>query len=94
MDGQDMWNLVTAQAPSLHDNVFTVFHRFGAIHNLDWHYFQNIRGENPGKGPCLYSLRNDPQQAKNVIKQFPQVAKALRNKLQSHLRIQIPPLKL
>ena len=94
MDGQNMWNLATGRVPSLHDNVYTVFNTFGAIHNLDWHYFQNIRGKNPGKGPCLYNLRTDPRQTKNVIKQFPKVAKDLRSKLQNHLKIEIPPLKL
>jgi len=94
MDGQNMWKLVTGQAPSIHDNVYTVFHQFGAIHNLDWHYFQNIRDDYQGKGPCLYNLQNDPNQTKNVIKEFPQVARNLRSNLQKHLNIEIPPLKL
>ena len=94
MDGENMWNLVTEHVSSIHDDVYTVFGRFGAIHNPDWHYFQNIRGENPGHGPCLYNLKNDPRQTKNVIKNFPQVAKALRAKLQNHLKIKIPPLNL
>ncbi|MHC4659645.1 MAG: sulfatase [Planctomycetota bacterium] len=94
MDGRNMWNLVTGQLPSVHDNVYTVFHRFGAIHNLDWHYFQNIAGKGPGKGPCLYNLKKDPAQTTNVIGQFPQVAKDLRNKLQNYLGIEIPPLTL
>jgi arylsulfatase A-like enzyme len=94
MDGRNMWKLVTDQVPSLHDNVYTVFNTFGAIHNLDWHYFQNVRGKNAGKGPCLYNLKSDPNQARNVIKKFPKVARDLRNKLQNHLKIKIPPLKL
>lgn len=94
MDGQNMWALLTAEHPSIHDNVYTVFDDFGAIHNLDWHYFQHIRGDDPGKGPCLYARKNDPKQTKNVIKQFPQVAKAMRNKLQNHLNIEIPSLNL
>jgi len=94
MDGQNMWKLVTQEVPAIHDNVYTVFQRFGAIHNLDWHYFQNIRGNEPGKGPCLYDLKNDPKQSKNVIKEFPEVAKDLRGKLQNHLKIEIPPLKV
>ena len=94
VDGDNMWKLVTSDARSIHDDVYTVFQSFGAIHNLDWHYFQNIRGKNPGKGPCLYDLKNDPKQTKNVIKEFPEVAKALRDKLQNHLKIDIPPLKV
>ncbi|UCG59561.1 MAG: sulfatase [Phycisphaerales bacterium] len=94
MDGQNMWKLVTNQEPSIHDNVHTVFNRFGAIHNLDWHYFQHIRGNDRGKGPCLYDLKKDPEQTKNVIRQFPEVAKRMRGKLQNHLGIKIPPVKV
>jgi len=94
MDGRNMWQLVTQKVPALHDNVYTVFQRFGAIHNLNWHYFQNIRGKDPGKGPCLYDLKNDPKQTKNVIEELPEVAKDLRRKLQNHLKIEIPPLKV
>ena len=94
MDGRNMWRLVTGEIPSLHENVYTVFNKFGAIHNLNWHYFQNITGKNLGKGPCLYDLKTDPEQTKNVIDRFPKVAKDLRNKLQNQLKIKIPPLKL
>jgi arylsulfatase A-like enzyme len=93
MDGDNMWKLVTGQARSIHDDVFTVFSHFGAIHNLEWHYFQNIVGASRGKGPCLYDLKNDPQQSKNVLHEHPQVAKDLREKLQGHLGITIPPLE-
>lgn len=94
MDGQNMWKLVTGEVPSLHENVYTVFNKFGAIHNLSWHYFQNITGKNRGKGPCLYNLKIDPEQTKNVIRQFPRVAEELRKKLQNHLKKEIPPLEV
>ena len=86
--------LVAGQADSIHDNVYTVFGHFGAIHNLEWHYFQNIRGNNRGKGPCLYSLRNDATQTRNVIGEFPDMAQELRGRLQNHLGIEIPPLEV
>ena len=92
MDGENMWKLVTGEVPSIHDEVYTVFRNFGAVHNLDWHYFQNIRGDDPGKGPCLYDLKNDPGQTKNVIGEFRDAAANMRNKLQSHLKIEIPEL--
>lgn len=94
VDGQDMWRLATGEVPSIHADVYTVFGNFGAVHNLDWHYFQNVRGSNAGKGPCLYDLKSDPLQTKNVIGEFPEVARELRNKLQNHLKIEIPPLRL
>jgi len=94
VDGRNMWKLVTPGISSIHENVYTVFNTFGAVHNLDWHYFQNIRGKNPGKGPCLYDLKDDPEQTKNVIQQSPQVAKGLSSELQNHLKIAVPPLKV
>ncbi|MQY79557.1 MAG: sulfatase-like hydrolase/transferase [Bacteroidetes bacterium] len=94
MDGENMWKLVTGQVPAIHDNVYSVFDGFGAIHNLDWHYFQNINGGDNGEGPCLYDLKSDRNQTKNVIKEFPEVAKNLRNKLENHLKFEIPALKL
>jgi arylsulfatase A-like enzyme len=94
MDGRNAWDLVTGRAASLHENVYTVFNRFGAVHNLNWHYFQNIRGDDPGKGPCLYNLEADPGQTRNVIRRFPKIADDLRDKLRSHLKIEIPPLNL
>ena len=94
VDGKNIWDLAMGKVSSLHDDVYTVFNTFGAIHNLDWHYFQHIRGNNRGIGPCLYDLRNDPNQTKNVIKEFTEVAKDLRKKLQNRLKIEIPPLEL
>jgi len=94
MDGENMWKLVTGDVQAIHDNVYTVFQNFGAVHNLDWHYFQNIRGDNPGKGPCLYNLKNDPYQTKNVIKEFPDIAQEMKNRLQNHLKIELPPAKI
>jgi arylsulfatase A-like enzyme len=94
MDGENMWKLATGDVSSIHDDVYTVFDVFGSIHNLDWHYFQNIKGDDPGKGPCLYDLKNDRGQTRNVVREFPEAAKNLRNKLQNHLKIEIPPLRL
>jgi arylsulfatase A-like enzyme len=94
VDGQDIWRLAAGEVASLHEEVYSVFGNFGAVHTLDWHYFQNVRGKSPGKGPCLYDLKNDPLQAKNVLRDFPDAAKQLRAKLQSHLKIEIPPLKV
>ena len=94
VDGRDMWELATGKVQSIHEEVYTVFGNFGAIHTLDWHYFQNVRGNGVGKGPCLYNLKADPAQAKNVLYDFPDVAKQLRGKLKDHLKIDIPPLKV
>jgi len=94
MDGRNMWELVTGQSGSIHDDVYTVFGTFGAIHNLNWHYFQSIRGNDRGRGPCLYNLKTDPAQTRNVVREFPDEAKNLRGRLSNHLGIEIPPLVL
>ena len=94
MDGKDMWKLVTGEAESINDYVYTVFGRFGAVRSRDWYYFQNVRGTNKGKGPCLYSVKGDPGQTKNVIRDYPQAAEQMRAQLEKHLKIEIPPLKV
>jgi arylsulfatase A-like enzyme len=94
VDGQDAWKLATGEAASLHEEVYSVFENFGAIHTLEWHYFQNVRGKNAGKGPALYRLKGDPLQTKNVLRDFPDVAKQLRGKLEKHLKIEMPALPL
>jgi hypothetical protein len=71
-----------------------VFGNFGAVRNLDWYYFQNVRGNSRGKGPCLYNCKQDPLHAKNVLRDFPDVARQLRGNLEKHLRIEIPPLRV
>jgi arylsulfatase A-like enzyme len=90
VDGQNMWDLVTGRSSSIHDDVYTVFDNFGAVHNQDWHYFQNIRGNNTGKGPCLYNLKHDPRQTRNAIAEFPDVANDLRGRLAARLGIEVP----
>jgi arylsulfatase A-like enzyme len=94
LDGRDAWKLVTGEAESIHDEVYSVFLTFGAVHTLDWHYFQNVYGKDPGKGPALYDLKSDPLQTKNVLRDFPDQAGHLRGKLRNHLGIEIPPLRI
>ncbi len=94
LDGKNMWDLVTNKKEYINEHIYTVFGKFGAIRNRNWHYFQNIRGKNPGKGPCLYDLKNNPEETKNVIKQYPEVARKLRNKLQKRLGIKIPDITI
>jgi arylsulfatase A-like enzyme len=94
LDGQDVWKLATGEAAAVHKEVCSVFENFGAVHNLDWHYFQNVRGSNRGKGPGLYHCKDDPLHTKNVLRDFPEVAKQLRSQLENHLKIEIPPLRV
>jgi arylsulfatase A-like enzyme len=94
VDGHDAWKLVTGEAAAIRDESYSVFGNFGAVRTLDWQYFQNVRGENAGKGPGLYNFKTDPLHTKNVLKDFPEVASQLRGKLANHLKLEIAPLKV
>jgi arylsulfatase A-like enzyme len=107
MDGENMWQLVTGEKAALHDEVYTVFKDFGAIHNLEWHYFQRIKDQDSDQSIkqndkheqmmgsiYLYDLKKDPLQTKNVVTEYPTVAKQLREKMQNRLGLKIPELKI
>lgn len=81
MTGSNFWPLATGEVESIHDRVFTGYSNFGAVHDREWHYFQNIKGKNPGKGPALYELKSDPEMSRNVIKEHPDVAAEMRRHL-------------
>jgi arylsulfatase A-like enzyme len=90
MDGRNMWSLVTGEADKLHDRVFTQFSSFASVRDRKWHYFQHIRGNNRGAGPCLYDLEQDPKQTKNVLEAHPDLAADLRSILADRLQQQLP----
>lgn len=87
MTGSDFWRLATGEAESIHDCVFTGYGNFAAIHSSEWHYFQNIKGENLGKGPALYELKSDPGMTQNVIKEYPDVAAEMRRHLSERFEV-------
>lgn len=92
MDGTSLLGLMRGDEEPLHEGVFTEFGRFGSVHTLDWHYFQNVSGEERGKGPCLYDLRQDPQETRNVLAEHPEVAAGLRARLQERFGTELPPI--
>ena len=89
MTGSDLWQLVTRTKESLHDRVFTGYDGFASVHDHEWHYFQNIKGKNKGKGPALYELKTDPGMTKNVIGQYPDVAKEMRRHLAKRFEVDL-----
>jgi len=90
MDGQNMWSLVSGQSDKLHDRVFTQFSSFASVRDPKWHYFQHVRGNNRGAGPCLYDLSEDPGQTKNVLEAHSDVAADLRSLLADRLEQELP----
>jgi hypothetical protein len=87
MTGSNFWRLATGEAESIHDYVFTGYGNFAAIHSSEWHYFQSIKGKNPGKGPALYELKSDPDMTQNVIKEYPDVAAETRRHLSERFEV-------
>jgi len=94
MDGGDMWPMAAGQKQEIHDCVYSAFKDFGAVRQGEWYYFQNIRGDNPGKGPGLFNMKDTSTQDINAIKEHPEIARKLREKLQNHVEVAIPPLKI
>ena len=68
----------------------TQFGNFAAVRDLRWHYFQHTKGENRGKGPCLYDLREDPGEKVNVLDKHPDVVREMRAHLEKRLGISLP----
>jgi len=81
-DGKNFWDLVTGKKRRIHDRVFVGYGNFGAVRDLRWHYFQNIAGDNKGKGPALYDLKKDPGEKRNVAKKHPDVVEKMRRLLE------------
>ena len=83
MDGTNFWPLATGEADAIHKRIFTGFRWFGMVRDLEWHYFQQMQKDaDPGKGPCLYDLKNDPKETKNVVEEHPDVVAESRRLLE------------
>ena len=57
-----------------------------------WHYFQHTKGEDKGKGPCLYDLENDPEERVNVLERYPEVVEEMRKRLEERLGRPLPEI--
>jgi len=90
MDGRNAWDLVTGKVDRLHRRVFTQFGNFASVRDPKWHYFQHVRGSNRGAGPCLYDLKADPGETKNVAENHPDLAGTMRGQLADRLKQDLP----
>jgi len=90
MDGQNAWPLVTGRAGPLNDRVFTQFGSFASVRDAKYHYFQHVRGNYRGAGPCLYDLEKDPGQTENVLDVHADRAAAMRGQLAERLKQELP----
>jgi len=91
LDGTDFWRLVESEKNRNHERVFTGFDNFAAVRDKKWHYFQNFRGAQRGKGPALYDLESDPGETKNVVSLHPKVVEERRALLADRFQAELPP---
>lgn len=73
LEGKNFWTMAESGGAEINDRLFTGFGNFAAVHDKKWHYFQNFRGDSPGKGPALYDLEADPGEQNNVVDQHPEI---------------------
>jgi arylsulfatase A-like enzyme len=91
MDGKNFWSLAESPGAPNHQHLFTGMDGFCAVHDTRWHYFQQIRPGNRGKGPALYDLAADPGETANVFKSHPKVVAELRALLAERFQVKLPP---
>jgi arylsulfatase A-like enzyme len=89
MTGKNCWQLVTGEADAIYERIFTGFGPFAAVRELQWHYFQHIKGQNTGKGPCLYDLTNDPKEETNVAEENLNVVRQMRSYIEERFEVNL-----
>jgi len=89
MTGKNFWPVVTGEMESVHERVFPGYGNFAAVHDHEWHYFQNVKGKNKGKGPALYELKSDSKMTRNVINEYPDIAAQMRQHLGKRFEVDL-----
>ncbi len=90
MDGENFWRLAESEGAENSQRRFMGFGNFGAVRDGQWHYFQNYRGEESGKGPALYDIESDPREEKNVAAEHPGVVAEMRGLLADRFQVELP----
>jgi arylsulfatase A-like enzyme len=86
MEGRDFWPIVEGELEAIHEELFIGFMGYGAIRTKEWHYYTRVPQVwplAPGEqvNPCLFDLRRDPKETRNVAEQHPEVVKELQRKV-------------
>ncbi len=92
LEGKNFWTMADG-GPDIRERTFTGFGNFAAVRDKKWHYFQNFRGKDPGKGPALYDLEADPGERTNVVDQHPDVVAERRELIAERFDATLPPLQ-
>ncbi len=90
--GKNFWALADSPEKQNYERVFSGYENFAAVRDHKWHYFQNFRGNNPGKGPALYDLEADPGETRNVAGSHPDIVTERRALLAERFKAQLPAL--
>ncbi len=85
--GQDLWEYVAKKESTNRDHIVTGFGWIASVRTPIWTY---VAVWNPEKytgtfAPQLYDVRKDPQELRNVVDSYPQVAKDLQAKLRAYI---------
>lgn len=90
--GKNFWTLADSPEKRNYERLFIGFDNFAAVRDSKWHYFQNFRGRDTGKGPALYDLESDPGETTNVVAKHPDVVAERRALLEEKFQAHLPAI--
>ena len=93
MEGKNFWTLLDDGAKPLREKTYMGYGAYAGVRTADWHYFQHWRGEDPGKGPALYDVRQDPNETKNLAADHAAEVMELRGLLGEHFEADMPAVE-
>jgi arylsulfatase A-like enzyme len=76
------------QAREGRDYAITGWGDYAAVRSRDWNYIVNF--ERPDDNPCLFDLRTDPAEQRNVLAAHPDVVARYRRVLEHFLGQELP----
>lgn len=88
MDGQSLMGMLSGDEIELHDFVITGWNDYASVRDNNWNYVINYMAEIPQ--PELYDLRSDPEEARNVHDDHPEVSASMKRRLEEHLGGELP----
>jgi arylsulfatase A-like enzyme len=88
--GKNFWRMAESPGGENHERTFIGYGNFAAVRDKKWHYFQNFRGSDPGKGPALYDLESDPGETKNVVGEHPEIVAERQSLIAERFQAALP----
>jgi arylsulfatase A-like enzyme len=91
--GKNFWSMAETEGTENYARIFMGYGNFAATRDKKWHYFQNFRGDDLGKGPALYDLEADPKELTNVVGKHPDVVAERKTLLADRFQATLPEAK-